>query len=170
VLYFSTCFSTWFRNCSDSVVFFFMISELLWQCCIFLHYTVRTVQKSCRKYYTVRTGWKSSRIYYTVRTVPKSYRKIQHCQNSIISELFWQCCFFLHVFFLHDFGTVLTMWYFSTWFRNCSDSVVFPTWFLNCSDSVVFPTWILNCSDSVVFPTSFLNYSDSVVFFYMFVI
>jgi hypothetical protein len=92
----------------------------------------------------------------------------------IASELLWQCCIFLHVF-LHDFGTVLTVWYFSTWFRNCFDSVVFPTWFpncfesvvfptgfRNCSDSVVFPTWFLNCSDSVVFPTSFLNYSDSV--------
>jgi hypothetical protein len=37
VLYFSTCFSTWFRNCSDSVIFFYIISELLWHCGIFLH-------------------------------------------------------------------------------------------------------------------------------------
>ena len=67
----------------------------------------------------------------------------------IISELLWQCGIYF------------------TWFRNCSDSVVFPTWFLNCSHSVVFPTWFLNCSHSVVFPTSFRSYSDSVVFFYM---
>jgi hypothetical protein len=95
---------------------------------------------------------------------------------------------------LHDFGIVLTVWYFSTWFRNSSDSVVFfdmiselfwrcgiflhdfwtvltvwyfSIWFRNYSDSVVFPAWFLNCSDSVVFVTWFLNYSDSVVFFFM---
>jgi hypothetical protein len=124
VWYFSICFSKWFLNCSDSGVFVYMISELLWHCCIF-----------CMFFY-------------------------------MISELFWQCGIFLH-----DFGTALTVWYFSTcfstWFRNCSDSVVYPTWFLNCSDSVVFPTWFLKCSVSVVFPTWFLNYSDSVLFFYM---
>ena len=80
--------------------------------------------------------------------------------------------------FLHNFWTVLTVWYFSTWLRNCSESVVFfdiiselfwkcgiflhdfgtvltvwyfPIWFLNCSDSVVFSSWFRNCSDSVVF-------------------
>ena len=93
----------------------------------------------------------------------------------MISELFWQCGIFRN-----DFWTVLTVWYFATWFLNCSDSVlffnmiselfwqcIFPTWFLNCSHRVVFPTWFLNCSDSVVFPTSLRSYSDSVVFFYM---
>jgi hypothetical protein len=42
----------------------------------------------------------------------------------MISELFWQCGIFLNVF-LHDFGIVLTVWYFFTWFRNYFDSVVF---------------------------------------------
>jgi hypothetical protein len=35
-------------------------------------------------------------------------------------ELFWQCLIF-HC----DFGTVLTVSYFSLWFWNCSDSVLF---------------------------------------------
>jgi hypothetical protein len=30
-------FSTWFLNCSESVVFFNMISELFWQCDILQH-------------------------------------------------------------------------------------------------------------------------------------
>jgi hypothetical protein len=121
--------STWFRNCSDSVVF------PTW------FHTDRTFQKSCRKYYTVRTVQKSCRIYYTVRTVPKSCRKtcrkILHSSViffDMISELFRECGIVLH-----DFGTVLTVWYFSTWFRNCFDSVVFPTW---------FPNWITHCQHS----------------------
>ena len=110
----------------------------------------------------------------------------------MISELFWQCGIFPH-----DFWNVVTVWYFSTWYLNCSDSVVyfemisklfwqcsifrndfwtvltvwyFSTWFLNCSDSVVFPTLFLNYSAIpavVCFSTFFRNWSDSVVFFYM---
>jgi hypothetical protein len=38
----------------------------------------------------------------------------------MISELFWQ-----FDIFLHDFRTILTVWYFSTGFRNCANSVVF---------------------------------------------
>jgi hypothetical protein len=117
-------FSTWFRNCSDSVVFFYMffymISELFWQCSI--------------SYMISELFWECS-ISYMISEM--------FCQCSIsymISELFWQC-----VIFLHDFGTALTVLYFSTCFSK---------WFLNCSVSVVFPTW-------------FLNYSNSVVFFYM---
>ena len=112
-------------------------------------------------------------------------------------ELLWRCGILLH-----DFGTALTVLYFSTWFRNCSDSVVFPTWFLSCSNSVVcfyniskllwqcgiflyvflndfwtvltvgyFCTWFRNCSDIVVFSvcffTWFRNCSDSFIFFHM---
>ena len=142
VLYFSTCFSTWFRNCTDSVVFLNMISELFWQCSI--SYMISELLWQCSISYMI------SKLF---------------CQCSIpyiTSELLWQCCIFLH-----DFGTALTVLYFSTWFLNCSDSVVYPTWFLNCSDSVVILTWFLNCSDSVVFPTWFLNCSDCVVFFYI---
>ena len=126
VLYFSTCFSTWFRNCTDSVVFLNMISELFWQCSI--SYMISELLWQCSISYMI------SKLF---------------CQCSIpyiTSELLWQCCIFLH-----DFGTALTVLYFSTWFLNCSDSVVYPTWFLNCSDSVVILTWFLNCSDCVVF-------------------
>jgi hypothetical protein len=89
--------STWFLNCSDSVIFFDMISELLWQCGI--------------SYMISELFWQCSISY-------------------IISELFWQCGIFLHDFgnlhvCVHDFGTVLTVLYFFTWFRNYSDSVVF---------------------------------------------
>jgi hypothetical protein len=35
-----------------------------------------------------------------------------------LSETFWQCGIFRY-----DFGTVLTVWYFSTRFWNCSDSI-----------------------------------------------
>jgi hypothetical protein len=99
-------FSTWCRNCSDSVVFLDVHKHVEFRNHVEKYHTVRIVQKWCRKYYTVRTVQKSCRKYYTVRTVPKSCRKY-------------------YTFFLHDYGTVLKVWYFSTWCRNCSDSVVF---------------------------------------------
>jgi hypothetical protein len=114
-----------------------MTSELLWECCIFLHAflhdfaTVLTVWY----FFTCFSTWFLNTTllaqfrnpvekYHTVRIVLKSCRKISNCQNSLILELFWQCGIFLH-----DFGTALTVLYFSTGFS---------TWFLNCSDSVVF--------------------------------
>jgi hypothetical protein len=52
-------FSTWFRNCSDSVVFFYIISELFWQCGIFLHnfWTVLTVWYFLHNFWTLLTVW-----------------------------------------------------------------------------------------------------------------
>jgi hypothetical protein len=110
-------FSTWFRNCFDSVVFptWFPDTTLSEQ-----------FRNHVEIYHTFRIVQKWCRKQYTVRTVQKSYRKyytVRTVQKSY---------------------TVLTVWYFFTWFRNCSDSVVFPTWFLNCSVSVVFPPWFLN--------------------------
>jgi hypothetical protein len=129
VWYFSKCFSKWFLNCSDGGVFLYMISELLWHCC-------GTVPKSCRK--TCRKVphcHSSSEImkknttlseqfqnhvekhvekYNTVRAVPKS------CSISyMISELFCQCSISYMI------SELFWQWYFSTWFWNCSDSVVF---------------------------------------------
>jgi hypothetical protein len=129
-------FSTWLRYCSESVVFFDMISELSEQ---FRNHVGNTTLSELFGNHVGNTTLSKqfrnhAEKYQTVRTVPKSCRKIPHSQNS--SEIMS---------------------------KNITDSVVFPTWFLNCSDSVVFPTWFLNCSDSVVFPTSFLNYSGSVV-------
>ena len=142
-----------FWQCSIS----YMISKLFWQCGIFLH-----------DFWTVLTVWYISTWFLNCSDSVIFPTWFLNCSDSVlfptsflnysesvvyfymISELLWQCCIFLHVF-LHDFGTVLTVWYFSTRFRNCSDSVVYPTWFLNCSDSIIFPTWFLNCSDSVVF-------------------
>jgi hypothetical protein len=120
-------FSTWFRNCFDSVVFPTLFPNWTVPKSCRKYYTVRTVPKSCRKYYTVRTIPKSCRKYYTVRTVQTVLTVwyfstgFRNCADSVvffdmISELFWQCGIFLH-----DFGTVLTAWYFSTWFRNCFD-------------------------------------------------
>jgi hypothetical protein len=103
-------FSTWFRNCSDSVVFFDMISEMFWQCSI--SYMISELFWQCSTSYMIsELLWQCSISY-------------------IISELFWQCGIFLHDcgtlhVCLHDFWTVLTVWYFSTWFQNYSDSVVF---------------------------------------------
>ena len=81
-----------------------------------------------------------------------------------VSELFWQCW---HDFvtalcgsiFLHDFWTVLTVWYFSTWFLELfwqcgmfrhdfwtllhDFGTVLTVWY--------FSTWFGNCSDSVFF-------------------
>ena len=135
----SVVFPTWFRNCSDSVVFFYMISEL-----VTVLYFSACVCTSPGKW-TV--------MYLCVRSIGVclSSRILLHDFG-----MFWQFDIFGHAFgqhgiFRNDFRTVLTMLYFSKWFRNCSDSVVFPTWFLNCSDSVVFPTWFLNYSESVVF-------------------
>ena len=110
--------STWFLNCSESVVFFNMISELFWQFDIFLH-----------DFGTELTVWYFSIWFLNCSdsvVFPTSF--LNYSESVVyfymISELLWQCCIFLHVF-LHDFGTVLTVWYFSTWFRNCSDSVGF---------------------------------------------
>ena len=126
-------FSTWFRNCSDSVVYFYMVSELLWHCCIFLHdFGTALTELYFSTYVCTRPGkWTvmnlcvrsigvclSSRIlrhdFWTVLTVWYSSTWFQNCSDSvvfsvIISELFWQCGIFLH-----DFGTVLTVLYFST--------------------------------------------------------
>jgi hypothetical protein len=126
--------STWFWNCSDSVIFFYMffymISELFSQCDIFLqkYNTVRIVQKWYRKYYTVRNDvgntTLSEQFKHHVRytTLSEQFRNHieKHVEKYMISELFWQCGIFRH-----DFGTVLTVWYFSIWFLNCSDSVVY---------------------------------------------
>jgi hypothetical protein len=81
------------------------------------YHTVRAVPKLCRKIPHCQNSSKSMckntslseqfrnnvEKYHTVRTVEKLCRKIPHCQNS--SEM---------MIFLHDFGTVLTVWYFST--------------------------------------------------------
>jgi hypothetical protein len=126
-------FVTWFRNCSDSLINFYMISELFWQCDIFQ-----------QDFGTVLTVW-----YFPIWFL--------NCSDSVvffymISELLWQCCIFLHVsvqgkeselscisvlalsvfilvlgfycmiselfwqcgIFLHNFWTVLSVWYFST--------------------------------------------------------
>jgi hypothetical protein len=107
--------STWLRNCSDSVVFFYMTSELLGLCWIFLHvflhdfWTVLTV----RYFFTCFTTclwnccdsvvffsmisellwqWEQFRSqvkkYPTVRTVPKSCRKKNMLKNTTLSEQF----------------------------------------------------------------------------------
>ena len=73
----------------------------------------------------------------------------------------------LSTIFLLDFRTVLTVWYFSIRFHNCSDGVVFFYWiselFRQCGifllDFITVPTvWY--------FSIRFHNCSDSVVFFY----
>ena len=106
-----------------------MISELLWQCCIFLHVSVQDQESELLCICVLGESVFASVLGF-------------YC---MILELFWQCGIFFH-----DFGTALTV-VFPTWFLNCSDSVVFPTWFLNCSHSVVFPTSFRSYSDSVVF-------------------
>ena len=127
--------STWFLNCSDSVIFFDMISELLWQCCI--SYMISELFRQCSISYIIsELFWQCSISY-------------------MISELFWQCGIFLHDFgnlhvCVHDFGTVLTVWYFSAWFRHCSDSVVFSDMIFELFWQCGIFTWFLNCSDSVV--------------------
>ena len=79
-----------------------------------------------------------------------------------ILELLRQCGIFLL-----DFGTILTVCYFSIGFWNCSDSVVFFYWilelFLQCGIflldfGTVLTVWY--------FSIGFWNCSDSVVFFY----
>jgi hypothetical protein len=133
-------FSTWFRNSSDSVVFFDMISELFWRCGIFPTWFLNCSDSLVFFDMISELFWQCS----ISCMISELFWQCGICD--MISELFWQCGIFFH-----DFWTILTVWYFSTWFLNCSDSVVFLTWFLNCSDSVVFPTWFRNCSDSVVF-------------------
>jgi hypothetical protein len=124
--------SAWFRNCSDSVVFFYMffymISELFWQWGIFLHVFLHD-------FGTVLTVWycstwfnhaeKHVEKYNTLRVVPKSCRKIPHCQNS--SEIISKNTTLLAQFRnpVEKYRTVLTVGYFSTWLRNYSESVVF---------------------------------------------
>jgi hypothetical protein len=85
VWYFSICF----RNCSDSVVFFYLFSELFRQCGIFL-----------LDFGTVPTVWYFSICFW-------------NCSDSVvffylILELFRQSGIFLF-----DFGTVPTVWDFS---------------------------------------------------------
>jgi hypothetical protein len=135
-------FSTWFRNCSDSVVFFDMISELCWQCGI--NTTLSEQFKHHVRYTTLSEQFRNHiekhvEKYYTLRTVPKS-----------MFELFWQCSISYII----------------------SDSVVLPISFLNYSDSVVFfymtSELLWQCCIFLhVFLTWFRNFSDSVVFFYM---
>jgi hypothetical protein len=133
-------FSTWFRSCSDSVVLFDMFSELFWQWDILRHdfwtvlrvwyfstwFPVRTVQKSCGKILELRQT--SILLTHKCMTVhipgllqihEEKYNTVRAVPN-MFSELFWQWDILRH-----DFWTVLRVWYFSTWFRNCSDSVVF---------------------------------------------
>ena len=160
VLYFCTCCPTWFRNCSGSVVFFYMIIELLWQCGIFLH-----------DFGSALTVWYFSTWFL-------------NCSDSVvffymISELFWQCGILRY-----DFWTVPTVCYFSTWFLNCSDSVYFymiSEQFWQCSISYIVSEQFWQCCVflhdfvtaltvlyfSTCFSTRFQNCSDSVVFFYM---
>ena len=126
------------------MVFFYIISELPWQCGIFLHdfwialtvlYVSSCICTSPGKwtvmYLCVRSIGVciSSRVllhdFGIVLTVWYFFTWFQNYSDSvvffdIISELFWQCGIFLH-----NFWTVLTVWYFSTWLRNCSESVVF---------------------------------------------
>jgi hypothetical protein len=91
----SVVFPTSFLNYSDSVVFFYMISELLWQCGIFLH-VFFTWFRNCSDsvvFFDMISEllWKCCiekhvEKYHTVRTVPISCRntcrKIQHFQSS----------------------------------------------------------------------------------------
>ena len=115
VFYFSTCISTWFLNCSDSVVFSTsflnysgMILELLWKYCIFVHVFLDDF------------GTALTVLYFSICicTRPGKWTVMYLCIRS------FGVCLSSRIL-LHDYGTVLTMWYFSTWLRNCSDSVVF---------------------------------------------
>ena len=98
-------------------MFFYKISELFWQCVIFLQDfgTVLTVLY----FLHVSVQGQESELSCICVLGVSVFASILgfYC---MISELFSQCGIFLH-----DFGTALTVWYFSTWFRNCSDSVVF---------------------------------------------
>ena len=163
-------FPIWFRNCSDSVVFFYKISELLWQ-----YFSTWSVQ-----------GQESELSCICVLGVSVFASVLGFYR--MISELFWQCDIFLH-----DFGTVLTVWY----FRNCSDSVVFfymiselfwQLYFSSCICTRPVKWTVMHlcvrsidvCLSSRIllhdfwtvltvwyFFTWFRNYSDSVVFFDM---
>ena len=137
--------------CSDSVVFlymfFYMISELFWQCDIFWH-----------DFWTVLTEWYLCTWFRNCSVSVVFPRWFRNCSDSVVFFLhvflhyfgtalivlyfstcvctrpgkwtvIYLCVRSIGVFFnsrilLHDFETVLTVWYFSTWFRNCSDSVV----------------------------------------------
>jgi hypothetical protein len=71
-------FTAWFRNCSDSLIFFYVISELFWQSGIFRYDfgAVLTV------WYFLTWFRNCSDSVVFCWTVPKSCRKIPHCQNS----------------------------------------------------------------------------------------
>ena len=143
-------FSTWFRNCCDSVVLFDIISEPFWQCGVFRHdfgivptvWYFSTWFRNCFDSVVFPT-WFPNYCYSVV--FPTWFL---NCSDSVvfptlflnysgsvvffymISELYmfvymiWEM-FWQFDIFLHDFRTVLTVWYFSTWFRNCADSVAF---------------------------------------------
>ena len=158
-------FSTWFRNCSDNVVFFYMISELLWQRCIFLN-VFSTWFRNCWQCGTLLDDFRTALTVLYLCTCCSTW--FRNCSDSVvffyvISELFWQCGIFLH-----DFWTVLTLWYFSKLFLNCSDSVVFfdmMHW-----ERCIFLHVFLHDFGTVLTVWYFSIWcSDSLVFFYMFV-
>jgi hypothetical protein len=130
--------STWFLNCSDSVVYFYMIKELLWQSCIFLHMYVQGQESEL-----------SCICVLGVSVFADFTAWFRNCSDSliffyVISELFWQSGIFRY-----DFGAVLTVWYFLTWFRNFSDSVVFcymiSELFWQCSISYMISELFWHC-------------------------
>jgi hypothetical protein len=133
-------FSSRFWDCSDSVVFFRNTPHCRNSPEIYSKNTTLSEQSQ-----------NLLEKYHTVGTVPKSTRKIPHCRNSpkiysqyttlskqsrnllekyhtvgtvpkseYILGLFRQCGIFRV-----DFGTVPTVWYFSSRFWDCSDSVVY---------------------------------------------
>jgi hypothetical protein len=101
-------FSTWFRNCSDSVVFF----------------DNTTLSEQFRNH--VRNTTLSEQFRNHVGNTTLSELFGNHVGNTTLSKQFRNHAEKYHFdIFLHDFRTVLTVWYFSTGFRNCADSVVF---------------------------------------------
>ena len=139
-------FPIWFRNCSDSVVFSDIISELFWQCGIFLQDFGTALTVFFHMICTRPGKW--TVMYLCVRSIGVclSSRILPHDFGTVLT--LW--------YFLHDFGTVLTVWYFFTWFRNCSDSLIF---FLHNFGTVLrvwyFSAWFRNCSDSGIFRYDF---------------
>jgi hypothetical protein len=104
----------------------YIISELFWQCGIFLH-DFGTLHVCVHDFGTVLTVWYFStwfrnRNHVGSTTLSEQFRN--HVGNTTLSEQFrnpvGQCDILRH-----NFWTVLTVWYFSTWLRNCSESVVF---------------------------------------------
>jgi hypothetical protein len=112
-------FSTSFRNCSESVVFFYINSELFWQCGTFRHH-FGTVDSVVFFYIISELLWQCGiflHYFWTALTVlyfsscictrPGEWTVMYLCVRSI------GVCISSRIL-LHDFGIVLTVWYFST--------------------------------------------------------